>query len=240
MAPVATLFDFDGVLVDSEPVHLAAFNDVLASRGVVLDEADYAANLLSLDDAGVFRAVLARGGGSGHDDRRAPRDEDEDEVRALVEAKSPRFLARFREAFRPFPGAEALVARRARRGPVGIVSGALESEIRFALARMGVAAHVAFVVAAEHTLASKPDPAPYLEGIAALRARGHAGAAVVVEDSLGGVTSAKRAGLRCIAVAHSYAREELLRAGADAVAADLASLDDALLDGDYGADGDPA
>jgi HAD superfamily hydrolase (TIGR01509 family) len=228
VAPVATLFDFDGVLVDSEPVHLAAFNDVLASRGVVLDGADYAANLLSLDDAGVFRAVLARGGARPGDD----------EVRALVEAKSPRFLERFRGAFRPFPGAEALVARRAGRGPVGIVSGALDGEIRFALARMGLTENVLFVVAAEHTLASKPDPAPYLAGIAALRQRGHAGATVVVEDSIGGVTSAKRAGLRCVAVAHSYARDELLRAGADAVAADLASLDDALLDGD--GDGDVA
>jgi beta-phosphoglucomutase-like phosphatase (HAD superfamily) len=53
----------------------------------------------------------------------------------------------------------------------------------------------------------------------------------VVEDSAGGVLSAKRAGLRCIAVAHSVSREELVRAGADAVVGDLFALTDALLDG---------
>ena len=58
----ATLFDFDGVLVDSEPAHLAAFNDVLAPRGLAIAEKDYVQRFLSLDDANVFRAVIARRG----------------------------------------------------------------------------------------------------------------------------------------------------------------------------------
>jgi beta-phosphoglucomutase len=217
---IATLLDFDGVLVDSEPVHLAAFNDVLAERGMGIDASTYAERYLSLDDAGVFRDVLASAG-------RAP---DDQEVRALVDAKSPRFLARFAAGFRVFPGAADLVARRAGRGPVGIVSGALESEIMFALKKMGVASAVAFVVSAERTSASKPDPAPYRLALEELHLMGHAARAVVVEDSLGGVTSAKRARLRCVAVSHSYSARELACAGADAVVADLASLTDELLE----------
>jgi beta-phosphoglucomutase-like phosphatase (HAD superfamily) len=220
---IATLFDFDGVLVDSEPVHLAAFNDVLASLGVAIDARRYAERYLSLDDAGVFRDVLSERGG------RAP---PEQQVRALVEAKSPRFLERFAQSFRAFPHAAELVTRRAARGPVGIVSGALAREIAFALEKMGVASAVSFVVSAECTSGSKPDPAPYLLAREELRRLGHAtgAGAVVVEDSLGGVTSAKRAGLRCVAVSHSCVAEELARAGADAVVADLASLTDALLE----------
>jgi HAD superfamily hydrolase (TIGR01509 family) len=218
---VATLFDFDGVLVDSEPVHLAAFNDVLAARGIAIGEREYAARYMSLDDAGVFRAVLSHGGGTLR----------EEEVRALVAAKSPRFLARFAESFRVFPGAVELLARRAARGPVGIVSAALESEIEFALDKMGVRRGVAFVVCAQHTPVSKPDPAPYLLAIERLNGLGHRGGAVVIEDSLGGVASAKGAGLRCVGVAHSCSRDELVRAGADATAADLAAISDALLDG---------
>jgi HAD superfamily hydrolase (TIGR01509 family) len=218
---IATLFDFDGVLVDSEPVHLAAFNDVLAPRGLAIRAEEYAARFLSLDDAGVFRAVLSHGGGTLR----------EEEVRALVAAKSPRFLARFEEAFRVFPGAAEVLVRRARLGPVAIVSGALEREIVFALERMGIRGEVAFVVSAESTAASKPDPMPYQLAVEKLRALGHKGAMVALEDSLGGVQSAKGAGLRCVAVAHSYPRAELERAGADATAADLASLSDALLDG---------
>ena len=113
---------------------------------------EYTKRYLSLDDAGVFRAVLSRGG----------RTLREDEVRALVAAKAPRFMERFEEAFRAFPGAAELIARRAARGPVGIVSGALEREIEFALTKMGARASVSFVVSAEKTPASKPDPSSFL------------------------------------------------------------------------------
>jgi beta-phosphoglucomutase-like phosphatase (HAD superfamily) len=217
----ATLLDFDGVLVDSEPVHLAAFNDVLAPFGVTIGTSEYVEKYLSLDDAGVFEAVLARAG-------RAP---EEREVRALIEAKHPRFLARFGESFRVFPGAPELVERRARRGPVAIVSGALQAEIEFALERMGVRGHIQVVVAAEQSPASKPDPGPYVTALHELRRLGHSGPAVAVEDSVGGVRSAKGAGVRCVALTHTYAASALLQAGADAVAEDLPSLTETLLEG---------
>jgi beta-phosphoglucomutase-like phosphatase (HAD superfamily) len=217
---IATLLDFDGVLVDSEPVHLAAFNDVLAAHGVTIDEREYLERYLSLDDAGVFRAILSRGG----------RTLREEEVRALVAAKGPRFMSRFEESFRLFPGAAQLVERRAKRGPVGIVSGALEREIVFALEKMAVKGRVAFIVSAERTPLSKPDPAPFLLALEELRRAGHRGGAVVVEDSIGGIASAVGAGLRCVGVAHSYPADALLRAGAAVVAPDLPSLTDAMLD----------
>jgi beta-phosphoglucomutase len=217
---IATLLDFDGVLVDSEPVHLAAFNDVLAPQGITISEREYNDRYLSLDDAGVFRSALARAG----------RTLREDEVRRLVAAKAPSFMARFESAFRPFPGAAELVTRRATRGLVGIVSGALEAEIEFALRKMGVRPSVAFVVSAEKVPLSKPDPASYLLAIEELRARGHTGGAVAVEDSVGGVTAAKGAGLRCLGVTISYSREDLLRAGADAAVESLADLTDARLE----------
>ncbi len=218
---IATLLDFDGVLVDSEPVHLAAFNDVLAPRGIVIGEEEYAESYLSLDDAAVFRAVLARTGSTLR----------EENVRELVAAKMPRFLARFEGQFRVFAGAPELVLRRAARAPVGIVSGAFENEIVFALTKMAVEDAVSFIVSAERTTISKPDPAPFLLAIEELRRLGHFGEAVVVEDSIGGIIGAKKAGLRCVAVAHTYRRDQLIAAGADAAVADLASLTDRVLEG---------
>jgi beta-phosphoglucomutase len=217
---IATLLDFDGVLVDSEPVHLAAFNDVLAPSGIAISSKDYLERYLSLDDAGVFRAVLSRGG----------RTLREEEVRAMVAAKAPRFMARFESSFRPFPGARELIARRLARGPVAIVSGALEPEIRYALGALGAGDALAFVVSAEQTPVSKPDPAPYLLALDRLRQSGHAGGAVVVEDSAGGVLAAKRAGLRCIAVTHSCGSKDLEKAGADAVVDHLDAVTDDLLE----------
>jgi len=218
---VATLLDFDGVLVDSEPAHLAAFNDVLAPKGIKIDEREYLEHFLSLDDAGVFRAALFRRGVTLR----------EEEVRGLVAAKSPRFIARFSDAFRIFPGATDLVVRRAARGPVGIVSGALESEIVFALEKMGIRAQIAFIVSAEHAPVSKPDPAPFRVALREVLRLSPSENAVAVEDSVGGVRAAKGAGLRCVGVAHSFGQAELLLAGADAVAENLAALTDALLDG---------
>jgi beta-phosphoglucomutase len=217
----ATLFDFDGVLVDSEPVHLAAFNDVLTPYGIVIGEREYDEKYLSLDDANVFRAVLARGG----------RTLREEEVRSLVAAKNPSFMARFADGFKVFPGAAELVKRRAAIGPVAIVSGALENEIVFALERMGLRGIVGIIVSADRAPTSKPDPGPFLMALSELQRAGHEGKAVAIEDSAGGVTAAKRAGLRCVAVTHSCSAESLTAAGADAVVGDLASMTDALLEG---------
>jgi beta-phosphoglucomutase-like phosphatase (HAD superfamily) len=91
--------------------------------------------------------------------------------------------------------------------------------------------HVAFIVSADRTVRSKPDPEPFLLALEELRRAGHEGAAVVVEDSVGGVAAARAAGLRCVAVSHSYPASALLGAGAEAVADNLAGLTDALLDG---------
>jgi HAD superfamily hydrolase (TIGR01509 family) len=217
---VSTLFDFDGVLVDTEPLHLAAFRAVLAARGVTITDEAYAAKYLGFDDAGAFRAML----------RDAGREPTEQLVAQLIEEKNPAFMALAARELRVFPGAVDLVRRRAASGTIGIVSGALEREIRFCLEKMGVAGAVRFIVSAERTRAGKPDPEGYLLALDELARAGTSTKAVVVEDSISGIEAAKRAGLRCVAVASSYAKEELVRAGADAVVTDLLALDDALLD----------
>ncbi|HEV3191780.1 MAG TPA: HAD hydrolase-like protein, partial [Polyangiaceae bacterium] len=107
---------------------------------------------------------------------------------------------------------------------------ALESEIVFALEKMGVRGKIAFVVSAEHSPASKPDPAPFRVALRELESLSSSASAVAVEDSVGGVLAAKGAGLRCIGVAHSFGQADLRNAGADAVVENLASLTDALLD----------
>jgi HAD superfamily hydrolase (TIGR01509 family) len=218
----ATLFDFNGVLVDDEHVHLAAFRDVLAPRGIAVTEQAYVERYLGFDDVGAFRAMLLDSGQSASDD----------EVAALVRAKKPAYMKRIEEGLKIFPGAVDLVRRRAERGVVGIVSGALEDEIRYCLDRMGVLSLVSFIVAAEHTKACKPDPEGYALGLDALAKAGAKGARVtVLEDSVAGIQAAKALGLRCVGVTHSYPAETLRAAGADAIVEALAELDDARFDG---------
>lgn len=220
---VATLFDFNGVLVDDEAVHLAGFRAVLAPMGITITDEAYAERYLGFDDVGAFRAMLADAG-------RAPTDA---EIAALVRAKVPEYMARIGGALVVFEGAADIVRRRARLGTVGIVSGALRHEIEHALGVLGVRDEVAFIVSAEDTRACKPDPEGYLLGKRALAEQGHdeAKGVVVIEDSIAGVEAAKAAGLRCAAVEHSYPAARLRAAGADVVVPRLADLGDAALDG---------
>jgi HAD superfamily hydrolase (TIGR01509 family) len=211
--PLPTLFDYNGVLVDDEDVHLEAFRDALRPLGVEITERDYWERYLGFDDVGALSAMLADAG----------REVTPELVRNLVEAKKPLYLARAKTALRPFEGAARVLLRRAELGPVGIVSGALASEIALGLELLGVAHAVGFVISAEDTTACKPDPQGYLLG----RERLGGARAIVVEDSLAGVEAAKSAGLPCIGVAHSYAEGELLRAGADLAVQRIADLTDA-------------
>ncbi|MDB4933752.1 MAG: yvdM 2 [Labilithrix sp.] len=217
----STLFDFNGVLVDDESVHLAAFRQVVKPLGIELDDATYAERYLGFDDAGAFRAMLTDAG-------QTPSDED---VARLIAAKKPLYMELIGDSLVIFDGAQDLVRRRAALGPIGIVSGALRDEIEHALRVMGVRDAVAFIVSAEDTQRCKPDPEGYLLGMRAMQEHvGQRSPAVVIEDSIAGIEAAKRAGLRCAAVAHSYPAEKLRAAGADVVVHHLVELTDELLD----------
>ena len=216
-APKATLFDFNGVLVDDEAVHLAAFRDVLAPLGITVTDEAYAERYLGFDDRGAFDAIL----------RDAGRTPQSDQIAELVAAKGPLYMARAERELRIYPGAAELVRRCAKRGPVAIVSGALRHEIEFALGKMAVRDAIQFIVAAEDTKACKPDP----EGYLIARARLGGADAVVIEDSLAGVQAARAAGLRCIAVMHTYDAAALLDAGAEVCVREIHYVTDALLEG---------
>ena len=227
---VPTIFDFNGVLVDDEAVHLAAFREVLRPLGIEVDDAAYADRYLGFDDAGAFRAMLTDAGHS-------PSDAD---IARLVEAKKPVYMERIGDALVVFDGAVDIVRRRARHGLVGIVSGALRHEIEHALGVMGVRDEIAFIVSADDTKRCKPDPEGYLLGMALLQERLAAREKLrnlfVIEDSVAGIQAAKSAFLSCAAVAHTYPADKLRAAGADVVAARLADLTDDMLGTSAGVD----
>jgi len=214
----AIFFDFNGVLVDDEHLHLAGFNAVLAPLGVTLSEADYEARYIGFDDRGAFTAALRDHG----------LDASADHVASLIATKARWYAARAPTELRVFAGAAALVTACAARAPVAIVSGALRAEIDLALALLGVTEAVSLIVAAEDVDACKPDPAGYLAACAALKARGvvlRPERVVVIEDTPAGVVAARAAGLRVVGVAQSVSEEALREAGAHATWPSLADLD---------------
>jgi beta-phosphoglucomutase len=193
----AIVFDFDGVLADSEVLHLRAYQQVLAPRGVELSRSDYFAKYLGFDDTGVFRALAA--------DRRLPLTDGD--VEALIREKSRVFEGLEEQADVLYPGAARCVEALAAEFALGIASGALRREIEAVLVRAGLLGFFRFVVASGDTPASKPAPDPYRRA-AELHQRWPT-ECVAIEDSRWGIVSAKAAGLKCVGITHTYARAEL-------------------------------
>jgi beta-phosphoglucomutase len=180
----AIVFDFDGVIANSEPLHFRAYRDVLQGERVDLSEADYYAKYLGYDDLGAFAAVARDRGLTWPAEL----------VARLVALKAERMEELEREGSVLFPGARAAIETASGAMPIAIASGALGAEIRRVLAHAKLTTHFTAIVAAEDTPASKPAPDPYLRAVALLSsARGPLSASdcVAIEDSHWGIESAR-------------------------------------------------
>jgi HAD superfamily hydrolase (TIGR01509 family) len=201
MAFRAVVFDFDGVLVDSEPLHFRALRESLLPEGIAIDEAEYLARYIAHDDRTAIRLALEASGSRPTLDR----------VAAVARRKAERF-ARLAPTVALFPGARELVRSLADRAPLAIASGALRAEIETILAAAGLRDAFAAIVGADDVAHGKPDPEPYLAALARLvpRAPGLvAGECLAIEDTMAGIASARAAGMTVLGVAHSYPAEKL-------------------------------
>jgi len=211
----AIVFDFDGVLADSEPLHLQAYQDVLAGLGVTLTREDYYRTYLGYDDAGVFTALAE-----------AHRWEmDGPKLSALIAEKGRVFDRLIETTDVLYPGAADCIEKLAAEYAIGIASGALRPEIEAILKRGRLDRHFQFIVASGDTPRSKPAPDPYLR--AAELHRLSPDACLAIEDSHWGIVSAKDAGLTCVGIATTYPRAEL--AHADCVIDSLAECTPELI-----------
>jgi beta-phosphoglucomutase len=206
--PEAVLFDFDGILVDSEPLHYRAFIEVLDPRGMGFPWKEYVEIYMGFDDRDAFReAFRARG-----------IDLDDANLAKLVAAKSEAFLRGLRDGVMAYPGAVSLIeSLRAAGRPLALCSGALRSDIDPILAQLGVDRRFDVIVSADDVRRSKPDPESYALAFARLSERHPTllsipDKSVAVEDTPAGIRSAKGAGLQVLAVTNSYGAGELSEA----------------------------
>jgi beta-phosphoglucomutase len=214
----AIVFDFDGVIADSERLHLRSYQDILAPEGITISTEDYLAKYLGYDDVGVFKAV-----GRDHDIAM-----DDQRVADLITRKGERYESLAAAGEMLFPGAAAFIRSAVDAGvPIAIASGALTHEIEDVLVRAGIRQLFPVIVGADQTERSKPHPDPYQTAFDRLRA--HTGKdliarrSVAIEDSRWGLVSARGADLRCVAVTNTYSAAEL-RADAELVVSGLDTL----------------
>jgi beta-phosphoglucomutase len=218
----AIVFDFDGVIADSEPLHLRAYQEALAEEGIELTAQEYFSSYLGFDDVGMVEA-LARDRGIAMSDRH---------VAALIARKGAAMQALMQSGAVLFPGAKEFIREAAASVPIAIASGALRHEIDEIVEAAGIADLFSAIVASGDTPQSKPSPAPYL--LAFTRLRDAAGSdlrphrCVAIEDSRWGLESAAGAGLRCVGVTNSYPADAL--PGAELVVDGLKTLTLPMLD----------
>jgi len=216
--PEAVLFDFDGILVDSEPMHYRAFSAVLDPLGMEFPWKEYVDTYMGFDDRDAFREAFRTKG----------IDLDEKNLGKLVVAKSRAFQDGIRNGVTAYPGAISMIeSLRAAGRPLALCSGALRSDIDPILAQLGVARCFDVIVSADDVRKSKPDPESYALAFGRLSERYAAlltvpGKSIAIEDTPAGIRSAKGAGLRVLAVANSYGAVEL--ADADWIVESLESV----------------
>ena len=217
----AIVFDFDGVIADSEPLHLRAFQHTFSDLNVTLTPSDYYSKYLGYDDVGVFVNV-ARDQGMTLTDQ---------QITSLVAKKGASIQDMLRAGHVLFPGAADFIRQAAAAVPIAIASGAQRHEIEEILEVTQLRSCFAVIVAAGDTPQGKPSPQPYARAFQLLQqsAEGLNGArCVAIEDSRWGLESARGAGLRSVAVTNSYPAAEL--PGAELIVEGLNTLTISMLD----------
>jgi HAD superfamily hydrolase (TIGR01509 family) len=211
----AVVFDFDGVLADTERLHLAAFQDVFRSHGWSLDETEYVDRYLGYGDRDVTVAFA--------------RDRDLDlgaELEGSILADKARLFAeRLAAGQALYPTAAACVSRLAGAYRLAIASGSFRDEIVSILTGAALLGAFDVIVGADDVTRGKPAADPYREAVRRLGVE--PGAAVAIEDSRWGLDSAAAAGLGTIGLTTNYPASALGRAGA--IVASLDEVTDALI-----------
>ena len=200
----AVIFDFDGIIVDSEPMHFRALNEVLQPLGLEISWEAYCEVYIGFDDRDAFKQVFKE-----NHKKSCSRD-----VAKLIEEKAAvfqRYIAQGEAT--PLPGAVELIKSIPVRLPIALCSGALREDIDPILENLGITGAFTTIVTAEDTPRSKPDPAPYALTIEKLGIDNPA-TALAIEDTPAGILSAKGAGLKVLAVTNSYDRDYLMEADA--------------------------
>lgn len=194
----AVIFDFDGVIADTEPLHLVATQQVLEPRRVGLAAAEYADRYLGYNDRDLF-AALSRDRGLGWTTA---------EIEWLIGEKTRAFDAAVAGRLVVYPSAARCIARLSESGlPLAIASGAFADEIEAILIGASLRAPFRSIVGAGDYVNGKPAPDPFLE--AARRLNIPPRDCVAIEDSPWGLASARAAGCKTIAVTQTYPREGL-------------------------------
>jgi beta-phosphoglucomutase len=197
----ALIFDFDGVIANSEPAHERAIRETVELIGLGMSSDLYTQRIIGLDDIAALRIIAAE----------FERQLSESQIQDLASRKQARFLELVDEGQScAFDGSVELIREAARRVPIAVCSGAVRIEINKVLSMLGVADEFVCIVTADDVANAKPDPTGYQ--LTAKKLGADPANCVAIEDTDKGIAAGKAAGLTVVGVCHSLPRERLSEA----------------------------
>ena len=196
------IFDFDGVILDSENSHLIAFNEGLKKLNINISEDEYYSKYISLDDRGVITNVV-------NDKNISVTNE---EIDMIIKNKNDYFESRLIDNSKLFPGVEELIIQLSKNFVLSIGSGANRSEIIKTLKNNNIYDYFEIIVSANEVNNPKPNPETYNRVLDNINTDFNINEIIVIEDSPGGIEAAKSAGLKCIAITNTFDNKELGKA----------------------------
>ncbi len=206
--------DFNGVIIDDEPLQMRAYQELLRAENIELTEEQYAASH-GMDDHTFVEAAF----------RRAGKEPELAKTSEIIRAKIGLWREMVADGLPIFPGAEHFIRKMEKDFALGIVSMANREEIEHVLETSGLAECFSVIVSAEDVAVCKPDPECYHKGfnrLDAVRIRRGSNPMIhsdclVVEDTAAGILAGKRAGLKTLGVTNTVDAGVLREAGADSV-----------------------
>lgn len=195
MSYKAILFDMDGVIVDSESLHVAAFQAVLKRYGHSLTDEQYKQYFAGRTDEAGFKQYFDFIG-------------ENVELPVIMDEKANTYLELAYDQLVPYPGVIEFIRDVASRNVLlALVTGSLRAEAEVTLKAFEITKFFSAVIAAEDINQTKPNPEGYLKAANALST--NPTDCVVIEDAPSGVKAANAAGMRCLAVTTTHTSEEL-------------------------------
>jgi len=203
------IFDFDGIIVDSEPLILKLTQEMAAKEGWIVTEEEYYRGYLALDDRSIVEHLYSSHGQTI----------DRQRCEELVNWKSQRYAKIIENGLPVMPGAVDFVRQAARIFPLAIASGSARSEIEHLLGKLGLREEFRILATADDCARSKPDPEVYLKALDRLKQLPEFEArpllpseCLAIEDAPGGIDAAHAAGIKCLGLAHSRPLDNLKHA----------------------------
>ncbi len=215
-------FDFDGVIVDTEWEHFAAFNDILSTYGIKITKKEYMEEYLAYDDKGCFIKVFKN---------KLGKDLTKKEVQNLIKQKTELLMDKLKQKIKVYPDTIRFInflSKKFKDIKLCIVSGALKQEILFILKKLKLENKFFLIISAEDVKNGKPSPEPFLiakqKVERLLNKKFNNNEILVIEDSINGIKAAINAGFDVLSVAHTYPFKKLLEVNPNYVVKNLLEI----------------